>query len=136
MLPTAIWSVTKGFALQNEPFLHVSAETASGPVLLEASAGGDGTIVVILSPHSRTPRQEPPRQWGLTAQQSQIVMQVIAGATNQEIARRLFLSVNTVEWHLRKIFRALDVSSRTQLQSRYFREVGLASYAEPTDFNR
>ncbi len=130
-LPTALWSVTRGFALEHMPLLRMSAETAKGSVMLEASSGGDGTIVVIVSAQASAPRQEPPLHWGLTAQQSQIVMQVIAGATNQEIAQRLYLSVNTVEWHLRKIFRSLDVSSRSQLQSRYFREVGLGSYAEP-----
>ncbi|MGW2473474.1 helix-turn-helix transcriptional regulator [Streptomyces sp. NPDC001665] len=52
---------------------------------------------------------------GLTPQQARIARCVAEGATNREVARRLSVSTRTVDHHLRNVFAALGVRSRTEL---------------------
>lgn len=50
----------------------------------------------------------------LTAREREVVNLLARGLTNKDIAQTLFLSVRTVEAHLRSVYDKLDVRSRTE----------------------
>jgi len=55
-----------------------------------------------------------------TAQEAKVARLVADGNSNRQVAGLLFISENTVQYHLRKVFRKIGVSSRTQLARAVF----------------
>jgi DNA-binding NarL/FixJ family response regulator len=56
----------------------------------------------------------PGQVFGLTQRESEMLTFVARGLTNEEVARRSWLSVNTVKTYLKSAYRKIDVSSRSQ----------------------
>ncbi len=55
----------------------------------------------------------------LSRREREILESLCQGYSNQDIASRLSLSVETVRWHLKKIYEKLHVSSRTEAMAKF-----------------
>jgi DNA-binding CsgD family transcriptional regulator len=71
----------------------------------------------LLATGERARKRTPDTRWDLTAQEAQIAELAREGYSNPEIGAQLFLSPRTVEWHLRKVFAKLNISSRKELEA-------------------
>jgi LuxR family maltose regulon positive regulatory protein len=60
------------------------------------------------------PRPSAAEEWDLTDRESEVLALLAKGRTNAEMAKALFVSVNTVKTHLKNIFAKLDVGTRTE----------------------
>lgn len=58
---------------------------------------------------------KPPRNYGLTKREMDILTTIVAGLSNKEIARKFSLSEDTVKHHLTNIFDKVGVASRLEL---------------------
>jgi DNA-binding NarL/FixJ family response regulator len=92
-----------------------------------AGAFAERTRVELLASGVKARKRVDETRGDLTPQEEQIARLAAGGATNPEIATRLFISSSTVDYHLRKVFRKLDMKSRTQLARHVLQSNGPAS---------
>ena len=56
----------------------------------------------------------PGKEHGLTVRESEIVALITQGLSNQEIAERSYLSINSVKTYIRTAYRKMGVERRSQ----------------------
>lgn len=82
-----------------------------------AQRWGKKTEAVLVQPsvvNTIFPNEKSATEWGLTSREFEVLQCIAAGLSNQEIAEKLFLSLNTVKTHTSNLFAKLDVQRRTQ----------------------
>jgi DNA-binding NarL/FixJ family response regulator len=82
----------------------------------------DNTIFTTLDVDD--PVDAHPRSDGLTDRELAILRAVASGLSNQEIGRTLWVSEQTIKFHLRNVYRKLGVANRVEA-ARYAHEAGL-----------
>lgn len=60
-------------------------------------------------------KEGPPKGFGLTPREREVVAKIVAGYTNRDIAKELAISEDTVKHHLSNVFDKLGVSNRLEL---------------------
>jgi DNA-binding CsgD family transcriptional regulator len=82
-----------------------------------AEAFADRARRELLATGETAPRRTMETRDVLTPQEAQIARMASNRQTNPEIGAKLFISPRTVEYHLRKVFTKLEISSRKELHS-------------------
>lgn len=123
----AIRSGAKGYLLKNIPVSKMLA-ALRGMLRGEAplSRAMTGRLLAAITTAATSSSQHGMRTTTLTEREIQVLQQMATGATNQEIADRLFVSVNTVKNHVHNILEKLDLHDR-RTAVRYAREHDLIS---------
>jgi DNA-binding CsgD family transcriptional regulator len=99
---------------------------------LGASPWSERARVELEASGASIPRRDPTAPEKLTPQELQIALQVAEGKTNREIAVALFLSPKTIEFHLTRVYRKLELHSRAELIRLLAREVSARDTVDVT----
>jgi DNA-binding CsgD family transcriptional regulator len=90
-------------------------EALSGFEALRAEPWAERARTELRATGETARKRDPGTAEELTPQELQIARLVAEGSSNKEVAAHLFLSPRTVEYHLRKVFAKLGISSRAEL---------------------
>jgi DNA-binding CsgD family transcriptional regulator len=101
--PQAAAAVTQGRA--------IAARLGAAPIVAEADALMARTRLSP-APAPRAPAEDHP--YGLTDREAEVLALLGTGATNREIARKLFISDRTVGVHVSRVLHKLQVTNRAQ----------------------
>jgi two-component system, NarL family, response regulator LiaR len=94
------------------------SKVLAGPQIVAALERVMNGEIVILPGDSETSAEGagdwPGRSAGLTPREAEIIALITQGLTNQEIADRIYLSINSIKTYIRSAYRKINARSRTQ----------------------
>jgi NarL family two-component system response regulator LiaR len=71
-------------------------------------------IIVSIQQHQFVRNEESVRHFGISKRELEVLELIATGLSNQEIAEKMFVSLNTIKTHLSSLFVKLNVKRRTQ----------------------
>lgn len=89
-------------------------QALAGQLRIEVMPGWGADVFVTLPLELPTRPAADITDWRLAARELEVLQQLVAGHRNRTIAMTLGISENTVKFHVRNLFRKLNVSSRAE----------------------
>jgi DNA-binding CsgD family transcriptional regulator len=121
VLPAAIAALVHSAALNPRPQTARMRTRTGAWVTAHAERLGPTLVSIILEPtRSRELAELRADAYRLTARERQVAALAVQGRSNAEIAEALFLSVFTVQDHLKQVYTKTGASGRTDLGSRLY----------------
>jgi LuxR family maltose regulon positive regulatory protein len=99
-LLSAYWNVQQGSLLRDNPLVSLAY------------------VEQLLQALNVTPEEELPPKEILTGQETKVLLLITGGLSNKEIAIRLNITVETVKFHIKNVYRKLGVNNRVQALQR------------------
>lgn len=90
-------------------------QALTGHLQLEVMPGWGADVFVTLPLDPPTRPAGDVAEWNLAARELEVLQHLVAGRRNRTIAMTLGISENTVKFHVRNLFKKLDVNSRTEV---------------------
>jgi DNA-binding NarL/FixJ family response regulator len=115
-LMEAVTSGAKGYLLKNLP-VEKLLDSLRGLAREEAAISRKMTsqLLYAISNRNEKKQSDSPGIEQLTPREIEVLQEVAMGATNQEVAERLCISVNTVRNHVHNMLRKLSLKNRREL---------------------
>lgn len=107
LVRTALGAGAKGY-------LHKSLDGRGLAQAISRLACGECVVIGPAGREEETVRRWPGKLHDLTEREANVLALICLGLSNEEIAERLYISVNTVKTRIRKLFGKLKVDNRTQ----------------------
>ena len=92
-------------SLEGDDLVAALERVHRGEVVVSDDPGPDAPV---------TPEAWPGKEHGLSPRESEIIALIAQGLSNQEVAERAFLSINSVKTFIRSAYRKIGVQRRTQ----------------------